>query len=231
MAHLTRLSLAVALAALSISAVGCGDAAAPDGGNGNADAGDTAGAGDGGEADENTEGGSDSNGDDANADEAPVGMISSGTQAAPPTLVPPAPVEQSSDVRRVTLDDARASVPFTILEPTALPDESYLDGVRLLEPSGDETVPGLPAVVLIYTIDSADSFVLRQSAAGVEPADEPDASAGEDIAVGSYTAKAVDVAGIDYLIWEQDGVRLRLNSGSLGPDFLAGIGAGLSPGQ
>lgn len=232
-----RLAWLVALAALMILAAACdsgSDGGATDGGetsSGDVDAPGGEGAGDqGAGTDAGGGSGSEDEGGETEADDQPPeGMISSGSAEAPPTIEPPAEVEQTGAPRTVTASEARAAVDFTLYEPAEVPDETYRDVVRLIEPVEGQDATGLPQVFFIYTVDAQSNLVLRQSPGG-SPTVEVDAeNEGESVDIGGRQATLVDAGGRLALGWEIDGTAILLTTSDLEREVLLSIAASLQP--
>ena len=137
-------------------------------------------------------------------------MIASGSATVPAVAEATEPVrpQPAEGVQRVvTLEDARAGVPFTLMEPQALPENTFLTIVQLIEPVEGETSPNLPAARLIYDVDGVGVIVLYQSPATGE------ASEGEAITIGSASGTVVEEPLAIILTWESDGVRYEMRGG------------------
>lgn len=158
-------------------------------------------------------------------DSPPAGMISSGSVEPPPTMVPPADVQQTGTSRNVTPAEAKAAVAFTVYEPAELPDESYRDVVRITEPVEGQDAIGLPAVFFIYTIDSTSNFVLRQSPAG-SPTVEGE---GETVDIAGQSGTLIDEGGRISLGWESGDTALLLTTSNLEREILLSIAASIQP--
>lgn len=167
--------------------------------------------------------GSETDGEEA----APQGMISSGSAEPPPTLPPANPTrEQELGVsRNVTASEARGLVPFTLYEPSELPDDSHRDVVRITEPIEGQDSTGLPGVRFIYTIESRSGFVLLQSPAGTQSI-EGDSEA---IDVAGSSGTLVDDGGRLDLAWELGETAFVLSSRDMDRDQLLVIATSLLP--
>ena len=167
--------------------------------------------------------GSDTDGEET----APQGMISSGSAEPPPTLPPPAPtrVQELGVSRNVTASEARGLVPFTLYEPSELPDDSHRDVVRITEPIEGQDATGLPEVRFIYTIESRSGFVLLQSPAGSQSM-EGDSEA-VDVAGSSGTL--IEDGGRLDLTWELGETAFVLSSRDMDRDQLLTIATSLQP--
>jgi hypothetical protein len=125
------------------------------------------------------------------------------------------------------IEEAAETVPFGLLEPASLPENSSLSIVQIVEPVEGETEPGLPAARLIYDIDLEGVIVLYQSPATGEP------GTGEPIAIGVYDGWTDEVEYPDgtmtTLQWEQDGVRVEMRGRSIDPEALMAAAVSLVP--
>lgn len=158
----------------------------------------------------------------------PVAMIASGSATVPPRpeateQVRPQPVE---GVQRVsTIEEARAKVPFTLLEPQVLPENTSLTIVQLIEAVEGETAPDLPAVRLIYDVDTEGVLVLKESPATGEPFE------GEAVTIGSASGGIQEMEAATILTWESDGVRFEMRGANgVGRDTLMAAAESLAPG-
>ncbi len=210
-----------ALLALSLSACSAGDdgsdGAESPSGNGDASSEETT-DGDGGDE------GTDQSGE-GDVSSPPEGMISSGSAEPPPTMVPPAEIQQTGAPRNVTAAEAKAAVSFTLHEPSELPDETYRDVVRITEPIEGQDSAGLPQVFFIYTIDSQSNFVIRQSPAG-SPTVEGE---GETVDVAGNNATLLDKGGRISIGWESGDTAFLVTTSNTERDVLLAIAASLQP--
>lgn len=218
------LLMVFALIALSVSACtsndgGGADTDTPSNGEESA-AGDEAGAGGGDAAGDDVGGGEE--GDD---DSPPEGMISSGTAERPPTIAPPERIQQAGVSRNVTASEARAAVPFTLYEPSELPDDTHRDVVRLNEPIDGQDSEGLPQVFFVYTIGSVSGFVLRQSPAGTTSVE----GEGESVDVAGQTGTLIDDRGRLALSWEIGDTAFYVSSNNVERDLLLSIASSVQP--
>jgi hypothetical protein len=159
----------------------------------------------------------------------PVGMIASGSATAPvkaeaTDIVRPQPAEGVQRV--VTLDEARKAVPFTLMEPATLPENTYLTIAQLIQDVEGGTSPRLPAVRLIYDVEGVGVIVLMQSPATGEPGE------GEDVPIGNVTGNILENPDATVLTWEDNGVRYEMRGGQGVPrEALLAAAASLAPSQ
>ena len=160
-------------------------------------------------------------GAEAPSDSTPMGMISSGTAAAVPTVAEPQRPTQEGQQSATTAEAAAEKVPFGLLEPTDLPMGTYRDLVYLIEPMADAPPsPNLPAVRFLYTLDTG-SISLTMTPATGEPAE------GEAVTIGAHQGWQVS-ADPPHYIWEQDGVRLELR-GTVPSEVALAAAASMAP--
>jgi hypothetical protein len=156
----------------------------------------------------------------------PVAMIASGSATMPPEASTPSgerPAPAEGVQRAVSLDEARQKVPFTLMEPTDLPTDTYMTMVQLIEPEAGQTSPDLPAVRVIYDVEETGVIVLYQSPATGETA------AGEPITIGSVSGTVSTTDSTDIITWEKDGVRYEMRATGVSRDVMVAAAASLAP--
>ncbi|MFN2116043.1 MAG: hypothetical protein ACK2T6_10035 [Anaerolineae bacterium] len=140
---------------------------------------------------------------------------------------PVRPTQPLGVQRFSNIDEAVEAMPFTLLEPKTLPENSSLSIVQIIEPVEGETEPGLPATRLIYDIDLQGVIVLYISPATGEP------GTGEPTTIGPYEgwSEVVGAAGdeMTILLWEQDGTRIEMRGRSIGLEDLMAAAESLGP--
>jgi hypothetical protein len=157
-----------------------------------------------------------------------VPMFHSGSATPAPeepvVVVAERPAPPEGVQRAVSIDAAREGVPFALLEPRVLPEETYLTIVQLIEVPEGQTSPTLPAVRLVYDVDGRGVIVLHQSPARAEAAE------GEPVDIGGVSGTMSSIPNAVVLTWERDGVRLEMRGSGMDLDDLLEIAAGMAPG-
>jgi len=219
----TLLLLPVLLLTLALSACGNGGGEAVDG----SPADDAATVEDGAVAVDETAAGEDSEADAQTDNASSEGMISSGTAQAPPQAPTPAEPQQSGVTRLMTLPEAALAVPFQAFEPGFLPEGVAEPVVMLISPRTEESVDGLPAINMIYTIDARDTFRVYQSAAGDRP--YPDGKESSPATIGETEGQLIR-QGVTYVLgWEVGDTRLEIHSKEIPTELMQEIAEGLRP--
>jgi hypothetical protein len=154
-------------------------------------------------------------------------MIASGSAPPPATAVGPTATTLAPAAgiqRAVTMEEAKAGVPFAILEPKALPDETYRDLQYVVTaPSGVDN-PELPGVRMIYTVAGRGTLVVFESPATGKPCE------GESLDINGHPACFVSgQTGTDLLVWEQDGLRIEFRGRGLDQPTLLAAAQSMAP--
>jgi hypothetical protein len=159
-------------------------------------------------------------------DNPPAPMVASGQV----TLVPRTPVAEPTRPqpkhgfeRAVPLDEAIAALPYQILAPKTLPENSKLALVRLITPLEGETDPSLPGVRVVYDLDVAGTIFLYETPATGAPGE------GDPVKVGDRDAWERTNGDTTILTFEQDNVRVELRGIKVERDVLMAAAESLAP--
>jgi hypothetical protein len=157
-----------------------------------------------------------------------VPQIASGTVQVQPTTTGQAAESMATPEgrrRTVPLAEAEGKVPFKLLEPTDLPQGANRGSVvHLMEPFEGQEADYLPAVRMIYDVESGGSIILLQSPA-------------RDAVIDGVEKQDMD-GRVVYLqrngeqtiaIWEQDGVNLELRVKGLSDEQMKAIILSMAP--
>lgn len=150
-------------------------------------------------------------------------MVASGQATLPPAVQvteQPRPQPEEGIQRAVSLEEAKAAVPFPFLS-AVMPETADLTMVQLIEAPEGTSVSGLPAVRTIYDLEGA-LLVVYQSPATGEPAE------GEPVSVGAHSGNIQESDQVTILTWEQDGVRVVLRVTDLDREALVKLAATMS---
>ena len=157
----------------------------------------------------------------------PEGMISSGQAEAPPDAPPPQRPAQSGVNRLVPFYEAAGAVPFQAYEAGFLPPETAEDVVMLITPRTGESDPGLPAINVIYTVASRNTFRVYQSPAGERP--YPEGKESTPVTVGEEEGLLIRQGVTHVLGWERGGTRIEIHSRDIAVDMMRQIAEGMRP--
>lgn len=111
--------------------------------------------------------------------------------------------------RTVRFQEAVDGLPFTPLEPSALPKGASRSVVHLIQPIEGIENPALPAVRFIYDFQAGGTLILVQSIA------RGDLGEGDDVEVAGTPAKQSRDGDSEVLIFERDGINIELRGKGL----------------
>lgn len=156
-----------------------------------------------------------------------VPQILSGTVQVQPvaTGAPESKATPEGRRRTVLLAEAEGKVPFKLLEPTDLPKGANRgSNVHLIEPFEGQEADYLPAVRMIYDLESGGSIILLQS-----PARDGVIDGAEKQDVDGRTVYFQRNDGQTIATWEQDGVHIELRAQGLSDEPLEAIISSMAP--
>ncbi|MCB0216602.1 MAG: hypothetical protein H6648_10645 [Caldilineae bacterium] len=140
----------------------------------------------------------------------PSGAASTSEEASPADAAPAkrSLVEQGQR-RTVRFEEAVDGLPFTPLEPSALPKGAARSVVHLIQPIEGIENPALPAVRFIYDFQAGGTLILVQSIA------RGDLGEGDDVEVSGVPAKQSRDGDSEVLVFERDGINVELRGKGL----------------